>query len=70
MFIENVTKHMDTFNIHDEDDRRALENLLNNPAVQIVDKARIVRTLESRSGDSSEVTTEINIVVEWEECHL
>jgi hypothetical protein len=66
MFIERKERHIETFNIHDPGELQDLLNLLNDPAVQILEKDKVIRILT----DGDESHSEINLLVEWEECHL
>lgn len=70
MFIEKASRGMAVFDLNDSDDVKAYNDLLNDPAIKILDK-KYGKT-ESTTQDGEYNSTEKNdmLYVEYEECDL
>jgi len=70
MFITRTRKKIYVFYIDKKEDREDFEDLLNNPAVTILNKVYLTETETSYEGDSSVTTERPYVRVECEECSL
>jgi hypothetical protein len=66
VLIERAKKESRVFNLDDPDDMNAYNEVIDNPAVRILEKKFIQHTETERSGRDMTETKEVHLFVEWE----
>lgn len=70
MYITRTTKHITTFYLDDKRDVAELDRLLNDPAVNIIDKKFQTQSEATFEGESRTVIERPFVRVEYEECFI
>ena len=70
MLIERTKKQSRVFNLNDRDEEEAYNEIIDDPAVRILEKRMIKHTEVEQSGRDRTETTENHILLEWETCSL
>ena len=70
MLIERSKREARVFNLNDRDEEEAYNQIINDPAVNILEKRLIKHTETEQSGRDRTETTENHIMLEWETCSL
>lgn len=70
MLIQKAKVESRVFNLDDVGDNNAYNDVLDNPAVRVLEKKWIKHTEVEQSGKDRTEVTENHIYLEWETCSL
>lgn len=70
MYITRTKKHVTTFYLDDQRDVAQLDKLLNDPAINIIDKKFQTQSEATFEGESKTIIERPFVRVEYEECFI
>jgi hypothetical protein len=70
MLIQKSRVQSRVFNLNDHEENEAFNEVIDNPAVRVLDKRMIKHTEIEQEGRSRTETVENHMYLEWETCSL